>query len=461
MPKNLPKYKNKKKDPKNSPKDEKKQKDPKNSSNKKEKETDPKKGKRKGRGANNKGKPPPPKRPKIVDSDESDGDALDLYDSDDDDKESKSTAAEKKELEEQEYREYWEEKLAAAENMVDKANIKGDEQNSDDDDSLTGTTAKVNNVPLLEWDPVVDGFLERDERKRKATDVLRPLPPKITSPKVKTLPVMALEDMVSIVKPNFITEKGQTFPLRTKIPNVYGLCLSDFLDNILDDKQDKKPDADRINVNACYKLINECMQRPGTKGELNKRIKQFSNDDSKLAYSKWCERSEAIVDNEVDLRLLSNNIRLRYIPIPGRSSKLDEDTVRGTYEAMIIKVDGTIKKIKVANDWVEDNFTEEAIATVQRVAYQSIEVYKDKHSSKTEKGYLSLVSEPKTKKFDKRQISQIRYLPAKQVRRPNGEMQILLPAWKGMIQTNRGGNGVEFVMLTKKWVDENIAPSFQ
>ena len=118
---------------------------------------------------------------------------------------------------------------------------------------------------------------------------------------------------------------------------------------------------------------------------------------------------------------------------------------------MIIKVDGTIKKLKVANDWVEDNFTEAAIAAVQRVAYQTIEVYKDKHSSKTEKGYLSLASEPKTKKFDKRQISQIRYLPAKQVRRPNGEMQILLPAWKGMIQTNRGGNTVEFVMLTKKW----------
>ena len=128
---------------------------------------------------------------------------------------------------------------------------------------------------------------------------------------------------------------------------------------------------------------------------------------------------------------------------------------------MIIKVDGTIKKLKlkVANDWVEDNFTKAAIAAVQRVAYQTIEVYKDKHSSKTEKGYLSLASEPKTKKIDKRQISQIRYLPAKQVCRPNGEMQILLPAWKGIIQTNR--NGVEFVMLTKKWVDENIAPSFQ
>ena len=132
-----------------------------------------------------------------------------------------------------------------------------------------------------------------------------------------------------------------------------------------------------------------------------------------MAYSKWCERSEAIVDNEVDLRLLSNNIRLRYIPIPGRLSKLDENTVCGTYEAMIIKVDGTIKKLKVANDWVEDNFTEEAIAAVQRVAYQTIEVYKDKHSSKTEKGYLSLGSEPKTKKFDKRQIKSDIYQPNK------------------------------------------------
>ena len=39
--------------------------------------------------------------------------------------------------------------------MADNVIIKDDEQNSDDDDSLTGTTAKVNNVPLLEWDPAV------------------------------------------------------------------------------------------------------------------------------------------------------------------------------------------------------------------------------------------------------------------------------------------------------------------
>ena len=104
---------------------------------------------------------------------------------------------------------------------------------------------------------------------------------------------MALEDMVGIVKPNFITEKGQTFPLRTKNPNVYGLCLSDFLDIILDDKQDKKPDVDRINVNACYKLINDCMQRPGTKGE-----KKGSNN-SAMKTVNW-----HTVNGVNDLRLL-------------------------------------------------------------------------------------------------------------------------------------------------------------
>ena len=186
----------------------------------------------------------------------------------------------------------------------------------------------------------------------------------------------------------------------------------------------------------------------------------MKQQDSKTAYQRWHVKSETLVDNEVDLHLLSNKIRLRYIPIPGRASKYDDGTERGAYEAMVIRFDGKVKKIKVANDWVEDNFSADALAVVQRVAHESKIVYKDKNSSKTEKGYISLAGEGDLQLVDNRQISQIRYLPHKLARRPNGEMKLLLPAWKGLIQTEKTGE-CEFVMLSKEWVDNNIDPDFQ
>ena len=107
----------------------------------------------------------------------------------------------------------------------------------------------------------------------------------------------------------------------------------------------------------------------------------------------------------MDLHLLSNKIRLRYIPIPGRASKYDDGTEGGTYEAMVIRFDGKVKKIKVANDWVEDNFYTDALVVVQWVAHESKIVHKDKNSSKTEKGYISLAGEGDLQLVDNQQIS--------------------------------------------------------
>ena len=115
---------------------------------------------------------------------------------------------------------------------------------------------------------------------------------------------------------------------------------------------------------------------------------------------------------------------------------------------MVICFDVKVKKIKVANDWVEDNFSAEALAVVQWVALESKIVYKDKNSSKMEKGYISLAGEGNIEMVDNQQICQLRYLSHKLVQHPNGEMKLLLPAWKGMIQTERAGES-EFVMLSE------------
>jgi hypothetical protein len=117
------------------------------------------------------------------------------------------------------------------------------------------------------------------------------------------------------------------------------------------------------------------------------------------------------------------------------------------------------------------------ISVVQRVARETIEVFKDRDSSKTQYGFLSVDNEEnktsmtvrihsnKDKQnevpvWDTRQISRIRYLPSKEVRRLNGKTEVLPEMWKGLIHTD-GMSDTVIVTLDKDWIDANISPSLQ
>ena len=61
---------------------------------------------------------------------------------------------------------------------------------------------------------------------------------------------------------------------------------------------------------------------------------------------------------------------------------------------------------------------------------------------------------------DERQISRLRYLPGKFLRRANGDNKWHPPMWKGMIQ-DKNSKEVECVVLTQDWVTKNIPEAFQ
>ena len=71
------------------------------------------------------------------------------------------------------------------------------------------------------------------------------------------------------LKPKFITEKGMTFPLRTKKLDGEGVVISDFLSkDLLEPNKGGKANKHLTNKEACYQFINECMQRAHTQAEL-------------------------------------------------------------------------------------------------------------------------------------------------------------------------------------------------
>ena len=162
-------------------------------------------------------------------------------------------------------------------------------------------------------------------------------------------------------------------------------------------------DADR----AMYK-VNEWMQRAQSAKELAKRVKEFKLESDKTAYTQWHYRSASLVKDEVALLLHENEIRLKFTPTPTyRADYKHGDMIRGTYQAMVLSENGEYKIHDVANNWVEDNFTPECLAMVQRIAMETQEVVYNKTNSKKEIGYLDMQNERTKMIYDNRQISKI------------------------------------------------------
>lgn len=183
------------------------------------------------------------------------------------------------------------------------------------------------------------------------------------------------------------------------------------------------------------------------------------------AYREWWKNSQKQVDIEVQLAMLRNDIQLKFIPIPSSRKAAYETKVRGFYEALVTVRDddgdaGETKLYKVANDWVEENFTEEALGVVQRLGRDIAKVYKEIGSDKTEYGYLSLEHEDTIVRYDKRQVSQIRYIPAKRYTDPlSAEDKWREESYKGIVRMDYNGD-VEFQVLTKEWVERNFSEDF-
>ena len=62
--------------------------------------------------------------------------------------------------------------------------------------------------------------------------------------------------------------------------------------------------------------------------------------------------------------------------------------------------------------------------------------------------------------YDNRQISAIRFLPAKTIRNSKGEESVLNEKWKGIIK-GINNEGDEFVFLEQEWMDRNVSEAFQ
>jgi hypothetical protein len=215
------------------------------------------------------------------------------------------------------------------------------------------------------------------------------------------------------------------------------------------------------------KWVNKSLGRPETAEELETKCKEMSKADSAQAIRLWTRLSEKYVQNEVNLALLRNEVRLKYIPIPSSRESKWEMKERARYEILVKIQDkdsrdyGKTFLYHPCNDWVEENFTNQSLALVQSVAEETNQMYNLKGLSKKEQGYVSLEnSKPYMDKGIERQISKMRFVPGKEVLDLWGKTVWRAESWHGLVV----GNNVdvaEQVLLDSKWVETNITKAMR
>jgi hypothetical protein len=140
----------------------------------------------------------------------------------------------------------------------------------------------------------------------------------------------------------------------------------------------------------------------------------------------------------------------------------------GCYESYVVTKDGDEQVLEVTPDWVRRNISVQAKEILHRVQKDWYEEHVANYGRKeisflTIQGNDTVMEDGKEKTreyiFDERQISKIRYAPAKTITTAGGKQKKLPERWRGLI---RGLNNQrdKFVWLDWDWIQKNLSYSF-
>jgi hypothetical protein len=337
-----------------------------------------------------------------------------------------------------------------------------------DDDSFVLVTPKVGGKALFEFQNGGDTLSK--ERTRKHTDFFK-------TPPQKTIPLgSSAANKVYGIKPGDIWWTGDASPQMPGFGETNPLyaelfdkkktmaSIEAFAAGNLKHSDEREPGDYQVSREACFTYINRSLGRPMSLVELDQKCATFQSKESEFALRKWYKSTEVVVQTALNLSLLKNEVRLKYIPTPSSRASKWEQKERGYYEALVTIKDESSRDMgrtilyTPTNDWVEDNFTAESLAIVQQVTRETKTIYKFNGSSKIESGFIPLKKSLKYIDADAgvtRQISKMRYLPPRTAKNAFGKSVPKKEEWRGLIIIPRSDVS-EQVTLDQEWVNDNI-----
>ena len=216
----------------------------------------------------------------------------------------------------------------------------------------------------------------------------------------------------------------------------------------------ESPAWHKNDINIIRAFVNEKMQREPSEEEMEQFIRTIHGKESKKAYRAWWKSTERLVETESHLFLNNHPISLKFRPLPYEDGEAEHRSiVKGVYSARMKLWDQTYFSCIVSPEWVEDWFTPEAIAIVQRCAKQM----NTDMTGNEDYGYIDVDME-EAPLFKNKEIYSLRYMPKKIKTHANGKQEVLHEKWSGLVEGNNGE--VLKTTVDKDWIRENFNKSF-
>ena len=326
------------------------------------------------------------------------------------------------------------------EDAIDEESVA--EESKDEEASVTPLYDKV----LLE---LPNNVCRKRRRPRKYV-------PDVKMPKGKKRKTERRTESNPLLLPQPLVRTDDVFPIVTNNFTVSDVSYEAMLKNELRIEGGKQG-LHQQDDTAAEKWINDLMQRPPTENELEKRLTLFETEENGTNFIQWWNKSDSIVNMEKALAIHDNDLDLKFIPKSTKPNKHGQ--LKGNYEICVHYSDKTSKVVKVANDWVENNFSKDFLSVVQRAAMEAREKIVDKDSNRSLTGFISLRNEMGNHVWENRQISRIRFVPSKKVKEGLSEVD-REAFWQGAIIIPET-TSYKMVKLTQKWMNENISKEFQ
>ena len=224
------------------------------------------------------------------------------------------------------------------------------------------------------------------------------------------------------------------------------------------------------NHTKSLKFSKELLSLPTSARAFQALLAKTKGKDAKRELQRWYRQGLKDAALEADLMLLDSVKKIAWIP---EKAKPTQQKLKGHYAIVVARHDGSLETIVPTNDWMAQNFKQEVLAAVQRVAYQrkeSLMCIDANDSTSQHSGYINVEKEGITcSETDKRVVNRLKYAPERKrstgptfTTNKKGEKvravrdQIIIPhQWNGYCNATS-----QNIRLQEEWVKKNFQPGF-
>ena len=155
--------------------------------------------------------------------------------------------------------------------------------------------------------------------------------------------------------------------------------------------------------------------------ELREQLKAIDDKDLCTKFAMYQAKTREIADMEVAMHNYKNIVGVCWVPRFSKQPLEQDENNRliGHYVCKVKKSEGVFRNMIPASNWLEREFGESVLATVQKVAIQSLEKQAvqedDADATRFETGFVNVEAHDKKVMLEEDEINMLKWVPDKEV----------------------------------------------